>query len=192
MTRLYRHRVNTIAALETVPMEQGIEFDLRSDGDRIIVTHDPFTDGPKLDEFLSHVGPRPCIFNVKCEGIEEAALASAARHGIDDLFLLDCSLPAMVKLIRRGESRLAVRWSEFEPAELAARFAGKVRWVWIDCFTDFPADDAAWRNIEAAFRTCVVSPELQGHEGESGARLRNALAGHRIDAACTKRPELWR
>jgi hypothetical protein len=56
--RLYRHRVNTIDALESTAPELGIELDLRSDGDRVIVTHDPFTDGPTIEEFFPKIPPR--------------------------------------------------------------------------------------------------------------------------------------
>jgi hypothetical protein len=48
--RIYQHRVNTVDGLRAVPLGLGVEFDLRSDGDRVIVTHDPFTDGPRLEE----------------------------------------------------------------------------------------------------------------------------------------------
>ena len=46
--RVYRHRVNTLADLETVPGDMGIEFDLRSSGNDVLVTHDPFTTGPTI------------------------------------------------------------------------------------------------------------------------------------------------
>ena len=190
--RIYQHRVNTIDALRAVPLELGVEFDLRSDGDRVIVTHDPFTDGPRLEEYLPHVGPRPCIFNVKCEGIEDHALALAAKHGIDDLFLLDVSLPAAVKLGRRGESRVAIRWSEYEPAALAERWRGLARWLWVDCFSAWPDDNAQWASLARDFSVCLVSPELQGHEADVIPAWRASLAGRAVHAVCSKRPDLWR
>ena len=78
-THLYQHRVNTIEALSAVPPDLGVEFDLRSDGNRIIVAHDPFTDGPTIEEFLPHLGSRRCIVNVKCEGIESAVQGTRSR-----------------------------------------------------------------------------------------------------------------
>ena len=191
MLRIYRHRVNTIADLDATPASLGIEFDLRSDGSRVIVTHDPFTDGPKIEEFFPRIGKRPCIFNVKCEGIEERVGSLAKAHGIEDYFFLDLSIPAAVKLWRKGEKRIGVRYSEIEPVEAALAWAGKAEWAWVDCFTDFPADEIAWRKIAEAFRVCLVSPELQGHGVEAIASARKRLAGRTYHAACSKRPDLW-
>ena len=191
MLRIYRHRVNTIADLDATPMSLGIELDLRSDGDRVIVTHDPFTDGPTIEEFFPHVGPRPCIFNVKCEGIEERVVSLAAKHAIDDFFFLDLSVPATVKLVRKGERRIGVRYSEFEPIEGVLAWTGKASWAWVDCFTDFPRDPVAWAKLAAAFRVCLVSPELQGHGTEAIASAREKLANLTYHAACSKRPDLW-
>lgn len=191
MLRVYRHRVNTLAELDAVPAGYGVEFDLRSDGDRVIVTHDPFTDGPRIEEFFPRVGARPCIFNVKCEGVEARVLDAAARCGIDDFFFLDLSVPAAVKLARSGETRVAVRYSEYEPAEAVLAWADRARWVWVDCFGRYPDDAADWARIADRFRVCLVSPELQGHGADAIAPWRAALAPRRFDAVCTKRPELW-
>jgi len=192
MARIYQHRVNTIDALEKVPVELGIEFDLRSDGDRVIVTHDPFTDGPTIEEFFPRIGPRPCIFNVKCEGIEAKVADLASRLGIEDYFFLDCSVPAAVKLWRAGNRRVAVRFSELEPAEGVLAWANKASWVWVDCFTRFPIEEATWTRIASALKVCLVSPELQGHDAEADQRLRASLQGLRWDAVCTKKPDTWK
>ena len=191
MPMFFRHRVNTIDALENVPLGQGIELDLRSDGDRVVVTHDPFTDGPTIEEFFPKVGPRPCIFNVKCEGIEARVLAEAARASITNFFFLDLSVPAAVKLWRQGETRFAVRYSEYEPAEGVLAWKGRAAWVWVDCFSAWPADESAWARIADDFRVCLVSPELQGHGVDSIARFRAGLGARRWDAACSKRVDLW-
>ncbi|MFO0669375.1 MAG: hypothetical protein U0235_07090 [Polyangiaceae bacterium] len=194
MVRIYRHRVNALEGLEALAqanVADGIEFDLRSDGDRVIVTHDPFTDGPTIETFFPRIGRRPCIFNVKCEGIEERVAALAAAHGLDDYFFLDCSVPAAMKLARRGETRVAVRYSEVEPAEAVLAWEGKAQWVWVDCFTRFPTEPAAWARIAERFKICLVSPELQAHDAAADARLRESLTGLRYDAVCTKKPERW-
>jgi hypothetical protein len=191
MPTLFAHRVNTIEALQKVPETLGIEFDLRSDGDRVIVTHDPFTEGPTIEEFFPHVGPRPCIFNVKCEGIEARVLAEAAKAKITEFFFLDLSIPAAVKLWRQGETRIAVRYSELEPFEGVLAWAGRATWAWVDCFEAWPADPAAWARVAERFKVCLVSPELQGHGTDAIARFRAGLGARRWDAACTKRPDLW-
>lgn len=189
--RLYRHRVNTVTDLATVPEDMGIEFDLRSSGNDVLVTHDPFTEGPTIEEFFPRIGRRPCIFNVKCEGIEARVRELAARHGIEDWFMLDLSVPAAVKLVRMGEKRIAVRYSEMEPVEGVLAWKGRASWVWVDCFDRFPVEEPAWSSIASAFKVCLVSPELQGHTGEKFDALKASLACRRYDAVCTKTPARW-
>ena len=191
MPRVYRHRINTLEALASLPADVGLEFDLRSSGNDVLITHDPFTTGPTIEEFFPKIGARPCIFNVKCEGIEERVGKLAAAHGISDYFFLDCSVPAAVKLTRAGERRFAVRYSEMEPKAAALAWAGKAEWLWVDCFKSFPGDDADWLELGKQFRICLVSPELQGHDAETFSRLRAQIAHRQFDAICTKDPSRW-
>lgn len=189
--RFYRHRVNTVRELGELDPDLGIEFDLRDDGTRVIVAHDPFVPGPTLDEFFPAIGGRPCIFNVKSEGIEEYVLEAARIHGIQDFFFLDLTVPAAMKLAQSGEDRLAVRYSEVEPVEAVLAWRGKARWVWVDCFTRWPLDESAWSRIRESFRICLVSPELQRHGEEAVRAFRSDLGARRYDAVCTKAPGLW-
>lgn len=191
MVSLYKHRINTLSALSEVPETMGIEFDLRSDGDRVIVTHDPFTDGPTIEEYFPKIGRRPCIFNVKCEGIEARVRELAKLHGIEDYFMLDLSVPAAVKLWRAGEKRMAVRYSEIEPVESVLAWKGKADWIWVDCFTAFPGDAKTWEELAKHFRLCLVSPELQAHDAAAKATLMESLKGRTFHAVCTKVPADW-
>lgn len=191
MLRLYKHRINTLEGLASVPPGLGIEFDLRSSGDDVLVTHDPFTDGPRIEAFFPMIGARPCIFNVKCEGIEARVAELARLHGITDYFFLDTSVPAAMKLVRAGEKRFAVRYSEVEPLEAVMAWKGLAEWVWVDCFTTFPGSPETFRMLSESFKICLVSPELQGHSAEADLELRRALEGRTYHAVCTKLPERW-
>src|SRR5207244_4131538 len=113
-----------------------------------------FTSGPTIEEYFPRIGKRPCIFNVKCEGIEERVRHLAKQHAIEDYFFLDCSVPAAVKLWRAGETRMAVRYSELEPLEGVLAWKGKARWVWVDCFTRFPLEEPGWAQIAESFQIC--------------------------------------
>jgi hypothetical protein len=116
-------------------------------------------------------------------------------RGIVDYFFLDQSFPFLIKWSIAGEPRCAMRVSEFENIETALTLAGKVDWVWVDCFTNFPlSHEDAKRLKNSGFRLCLVSPELQGRNAEieipKFARLL-AERGIEADAVCTKRPDLW-
>ena len=193
---LVRHRRNTAEELRATPTEYGVELDLRSHGDRLIVHHDAFVDGEDFERWLDDYRHRLLILNVKEEGLEQRLIALMRERGIEDWFFLDQSFPFLIRTARAGESRCAVRVSEFESIDTALTLAGQVRWIWVDCFTRFPLDRAQAERLHAAgFARCLVSPELQGRDATTEIpALRALLAREGIvaDAVCTKEPDLWR
>ncbi len=192
---LIAHRRNTVTELEATPVSYGIEVDLRSQGDRLVIHHDPFVAGEDFETWITAYRHGTLILNVKEEGLEARLIDAMERHRVASWFFLDQSFPFLVKWSRMGERRCAVRVSEFETMETALTLAGRIDWVWVDCFTRFPIDGRdATRLQQAGFRLCLVSPELQGRPAEVEIpALRALLADEGIvaDAVCTKRPELW-
>lgn len=185
------HRVNTLEGLREVPSHRGVEIDVRDyDGD-LVLAHDPLEGGVRLDDFLRACDHALVIFNVKCAGLEDPVLELARRRGVERFFFLDVSGPALVALSQGGERRVAVRYSEHEPIEFALAFAGRVDWVWVDCFTRLPLDPASHRRLAEHFRLCLVSPELQGHPRATVQDYRRQLDGLPVDAVCTDFPEDW-
>ncbi len=191
-----RHRRNTLEELRATDPALGIEVDIRSHGERLIIHHDAFVDGEDFERWLDGYRHRLLILNVKEEGLEARLMALMRERGIEDWFFLDQSFPFLVRTARAGESRCAVRVSEFESVDTALALAGLVRWVWVDCFTRFPLDRAQAARLHAAgFALCLVSPELQGRDAATAIpALRAQLAAEGIapDAVCTKEPALWR
>jgi hypothetical protein len=192
---LIAHRRNTTEQLRATPTDQGIEVDIRSEGQRLIIHHDPFAAGEDFEEWIKAYRHRLLILNTKEEGLEQRLLAIMARHGIADFFFLDQSFPFLIKTARTGETRCAVRLSEFETIETVMSLAGLVRWVWVDCFTRFPLTGAQAATLsEAGFQLCLVSPELQGRTDPAEiVAMRALLAREGIvpEAVCTKTPSLW-
>lgn len=192
---LVRHRRNTLDELRATDPSLGIEVDIRSHGSRLIIHHDAFVDGEDFERWLDGYRHRLLILNVKEEGLEDRLIALMRERGIEDWFFLDQSFPFLVKTARRGEARCAVRVSEFESIDTAMTLAGKVRWIWVDCFTRFPLDGAQAAALQAAgFSLCLVSPELQGRDATTEIpALRELLAREGIapEAVCTKEPALW-
>lgn len=189
------HRRNTQAELQSTPARHGVEVDIRTHGDRLIVAHDPFVQGEDFREWILAYRHALLILNVKEEGLEAALLEIMRERGISQYFFLDQSFPFLVRTARQGEKRCAVRVSEFESVETALALAGLVEWVWVDCFTRFPlsADDAEQLRA-AGMKLCLVSPELQGrHDPEDVVALRRQLQAMHADiaAVCTKYPDRW-
>ncbi|MDN0076834.1 phosphatidylinositol-specific phospholipase C/glycerophosphodiester phosphodiesterase family protein [Crenobacter sp. SG2303] len=193
--KLIFHRRNTVSDLMATDSKYGVEVDIRSEGDRLIIHHDPCMPGEHFDEWINAYRHGTLILNVKEEGLEARLISLMESKSISDYFFLDQSFPFLVKWSNAGEHRCAVRISEFESIETALNLAGKVDWVWVDCFTHFPLNEQNARRLkDAGFKLCLVSPELQGRDPEieifqlaSLLKERNILA----DAVCTKRPDLW-
>ena len=186
------HRVNTVDNLRDTPTEYGVEIDLRDRGDRLILQHDPFGDGEDFEEYLRHYNHGLLILNIKSERIEHRVLELVHRANVRDYFFLDCSFPMIRSLVREGEQRIAMRFSELEPVESALAMAGQVRWVWVDCFTRMPLDERTYGLLKRHFKLCAVSPELQGRDAATIASYSQQLIQFPVDAVCTKRPDLWR
>lgn len=193
--KLISHRRNTLSELLATDSKYGIEVDIRSKGDRLIIHHDPFVAGESFDEWIDAYRHGTLILNVKEEGLEARLIALMQSKGITDYFFLDQSFPFLIKWAKAGEHRCAVRVSEFESIETALTLAGRVDWVWVDCFTKFPLiEDDAVRLKNAGFKLCLVSPELQGRNAEIEIpQLADLLKARNIEseAVCTKRPDLW-
>jgi hypothetical protein len=180
-----KHRINT---LEPGDSSLGIEFDVREGpGGTILVTHDPWTSGPELAAFLAVHRHTFYIVNIKCEGIEYEVLRLLKDANIENFFLLDCSFPMIHKLSLKGETRLALRFSEYEEFR---RMQGRAQWVWVDVFSRIPLGPKDCDELHAlGYKLCLVSPELQ-QQPEKLETYKQVLEGH-LDMVCTKFPEKW-
>jgi hypothetical protein len=189
------HRINTRAQLEATPNHFGVEIDLRSYGSDLVLHHDPFERGELLDDWLTAFNHKTLILNVKEEGLEPYLIQRMADIGCEDYFFLDQSFPFLVRFAQAAKGRSAVRFSEFESIDTVLALAGKVDWVWVDCFTRLPLDEESAARLKVAgFKLCLVSPELQGRDAEvaiADMRAEVGALGLRPDAICTKRADLW-
>ena len=192
---LIAHRRNTITELRATPVKYGVEVDIRSQGSRLVIHHDPLVNGESFEDWIEAYRHGTLILNVKEEGLEDALLGIVARRQIEKFFFLDQSFPFLMRYANRGERRCAVRVSEYESIETALTLAGRIDWAWIDCFTRFPIDSAQARRLrQGGFRLCLVSPELQGRDAATGIPALRALLKElavTAEAVCTKRPDLW-
>ena len=190
------HRINDPKKLAAINPEFGVEMDIHAFGSRLVVHHDAMKTGPGLEEWLDSYSHKFCIFNIKEEGVEELVRDMVLDRGINDFFMLDLSFPALFKMIRSGESRVAIRVSEYEAVYSALTLAGLVDWVWLDVFRGFPINKVDFDALKTAgFQLCLVSPELHGGNRTSDeiAPMKARLLEQEIciDAVCTKAPDLW-
>ena len=188
------HRRNTLELLKSTEIKYGVEVDIRSSGNSLIIHHDPFVSGSDFNEWINSYCHGTLILNVKEEGLEERLISLMHSKGINDYFFLDQSYPFLIKWSSAGERRCAVRVSEFRSVENALNLAGKIEWVWVDCFTRFPLTNSEFKTLkDAGFKICLVSPELQGRNAEKEIQkcLTYSLIKIDADAICTKYPVIW-
>lgn len=189
------HRINTISQLKKTDRRLGIEVDVRSFGDRLIIHHDPYLIGEDFQEWLKYFDHRTLILNVKEEGLEEKLIKLMKKKSISDYFFLDQSIPFLVKWSMNGHKKSAVRFSEYEDLKTTLAFKNQVDWVWVDCFNFFPLTyEISLTLSKSGFKICLVSPELQGRDKEVEIPiLAKFLKENKIiyNAICTKDPKLW-
>lgn len=189
------HRINSKELLMKTPFEFGVEVDIRSNNNKLIMHHDPFQEGELFEEWLSFYKHGTLILNVKEEGLEDSLLKLMKRNNINNFFFLDQSFPFLRKTALSGEKRCAVRISEYEHIKTALSLSGLIEWAWIDCFTDFPLNSKDQKLLkDAGFKLCIVSPELQGRKDRNHVlEFQSKLESLDIfgDAVCTKYPDLW-
>jgi hypothetical protein len=189
------HRRNTKNLLLDTDKKYGIEIDLRSYKNEIILHHDPFKEGHLFNDWIKHYDHGTLILNVKEEGLEIEVESVLKKACIENYFFLDQSFPFLIYSANRGQKNCAVRYSEFESIETVLSLSKKISWVWVDCFTKYILDYQTSKILnDNGFRICLVSPELQGRDSESEIiTVAKTITEQNIfvDAICTKIPNLW-
>lgn len=183
------HRVNSVAQLRKLPKEYGVELDLRDGLDgRIYIQHNPFEPGEDFETYLERYHHGTMILNIKSERIELKILEMLPMYDVKSYFFLDSSFPMIWLLSNQGEKNVALRISEAEGLDTARNMAGKVGWIWVDCFTRIPIGKKEADELHSlGYKLCMVSPELEGREQDIEVyREQLELQEIAMDAVCTK------
>ena len=191
---IIHHRRNSINLLKNTDIRFGVEIDIRSWKDKLIINHDPFKKGIELTKWLEFYNHKILVLNIKEEGLEKEVIKLMNKFNISNFFFLDQSMPFLINTIKSGESRSSLRVSNYEILENVLNFEGKIDWVWIDIFESIPLKKSDFKTLnKLGFKTCLVSPELQGY-GESMLKtVQDFLKRENIylDAVCTRYPTKW-
>ena len=182
------HRINTIVDLQKIKPKYGVEIDIRAWGSNLVLSHEPFKNGEKLDDYLDKYNHGTLILNIKEAGIEEQVLKFVReRPQIKNYFLLDVEFPYLYRASREGEKNIAIRFSEDESIKTVKNYVGKVDWVWIDTNTQLPLNE---KNIKVLkeFKKCLVCPERWGRPSDiEGYKISLEKNNFSIDAVMTEK-----
>ena len=188
------HRRNTIDQLISTPNNYGVEIDIRSFKDELIIQHDPFLKGENFKNWIKFYNHGTLILNIKEEGLEQKILMILKENNINSFFFLDQSIPMVLDTIRKGENRIALRVSEYESFENVIKLKENIKWIWIDMFTEFPLSLEEYKELKKTkLKLCLVSPELQLLNNQKISNLKKYFIQNNIifDAVCTKKPSYW-
>tara|TARA_Y100000389_G_C17454056_1_gene516831 strand:+ start:1017 stop:1604 length:588 start_codon:yes stop_codon:yes gene_type:complete len=152
------HRINKIKDLKLLPKNFGAEVDIRSNGSKIILNHEPFKKGDEFKNYLENYKHKTLVLNLKEAGFENEIIRLVKKFRIKSYFLLDVEMPYMYKATNSGQKNIAVRFSEYEPIDLVKNFKNKLKWIWIDTPTKLPIDKKNLKII-SYFKSCLVCPE---------------------------------
>ena len=159
------HKVNTVKKLKTVPIEYGIEIDIRIENNSLCLSHDPIIDFNtvcKLDDLLTEFNHRFIVANIKDTGIEMRAIETIVEK-TENFFLLDFEIPFLFKKNKSIKKFLSVRYSQFEKIKKNSLILNYVDWLWVDTFEKFPINENNLK-ILPNVKKCIVSPERWGRE----------------------------
>lgn len=190
-----KHRQNRIDQLKKLDITYGTEIDVRSYAKQIVLSHESFKENVKFEKWLKYYNHKFLIINVKEEGIEKKLISILKKNKIKNYFLLDVTIPMIIKLNKVNFFNIAIRISEYENLSNINKFNIMNKWVWIDTFNN--KIPISLRNIinlkRKSYKLCLVSPELIYKRKKSIDKiiLKNIKLINKFDAICTKFPSYW-
>ncbi len=188
------HRINSVESLKKIPRNLGVEVDLRDYHDRLVLAHDPFSNGDDFERYLKYFKHQFLVLNIKSERIEYRVLELLKKYRIKNYFFLDSSFPMIYALTKKRVRNIAVRFSEIESLNTVLALKKKVQWVWVDCFTKVPLTQKDYRILKKnQFKLCLTSPDLLGREQDI-EKYKKYFQKEKIvfDAICSKIDNLHR
>lgn len=195
--KIYSHRRNSKEELISTPAKFGVEIDIRSVENDLILQHDPFTGGTLFTDWLGHYSHSGLILNLKEDGLESQLLTILKDREIEDFFFLDQSYPSMIRSLKNNlANRVAARSSEYESLDSIMSLPQHPSYIWCDSF------DGNWSHLiptmsyskEIGSVCVIVSPELQSRQNpEEILEIKGMLSVNVSNdiAVCTKNPWQW-
>ncbi len=140
----------------------GTETDLRDQGGKVVISHDPPT-GPvlSLDDVLEmhrELAPDTTLaLNVKADGLQTWVREALERNATRKAFVFDMSVPDTLGYIA-ARVPIYARQSEYEPEPA---FELESAGVWLDAFKgEWYSRDIIEAQMARGKSVCFVSPEL--------------------------------
>ena len=187
------HRVNKSSDLKNTPSNLGIEVDIRSNGEELIIHHDPFKKGELFTTWIKSYKHKLIVLNVKEEGLENKILKILKKNKIKNYFFHDQTFSSLLK--SKKKMNVSLRYSEYEDLKKTDELFDNIKWLWIDNFNEIKLKNKFYFFLKKKkVKICIVSPELVNKNRLNEIKklfLYFKRNNFFIDAVCTKNPEIW-
>ena len=94
------------------------------------------------------------------------------------------------------KTKVSIRHSEYEELKKKDYLFKKIKWVWLDNFTEIQLTKKFYGYLKSKkVKIRIVSPELvkKSRENEIKKLVKNLKKNKfKLDAVCTKKPNLWK
>ena len=190
---IIKHRVNNSKDLKKLNPEYAVEVDLRSNNNNIYLHHDPFKKGELFSKWIKKFNHKLIVLNVKEEGLENNILKILKKNKVQNFFFHDQTFSSLLK--NMSKTKVSIRYSEFEELKKANKLFVKIKWLWIDNFSEIRIKKKFYMLLKSKkVKICLVSPELIKNNRVNEIKkiiLYFKKNKFKINAVCTKKPELW-
>ena len=188
--QIIQHRINEISSAVSKNDFAGIELDVRTFGNEIVCSHDPFIEGEYLSKMLKKYKHKKIIVNVKEDGLVSYIESRYNPNNIYDLLYLDVGTPEIETT--KIYNKIFLRISEYENYSKNS-YSSKFEWVWLDSFNSIWFENELIDELSKNYKVCLVSPELQIQNNESINDFKEYLksVNYTPDFICTKYPDQW-
>ena len=151
------HRVNKTKELKKINHSYGVEIDIRSYNNKLILNHEPYDDGDDLESYLKEYKHGSLILNIKEAGIEKDVLKLVQNYSIKNYFFLDVEFPFILNSYYENIKDIAIRLSYYESFDHLNKFQGFFKWIWLDSykFCNFSKEEIKILNKS---KICFVCP----------------------------------
>ena len=111
---IIKHRQNFNLKQVNKKIISGVEIDIRIFNGEIVLQHDPFKSGENFQNWIKKYNLNLLIINVKEEGLEEHIKDIMEKEKVNNYFILDETIPFIIKYCSLGYSKFALRVSRWE------------------------------------------------------------------------------
>jgi hypothetical protein len=185
---------NTEVAFErSFSLGFGTETDLRDRNGELVIAHDLSTESDLsfkvfCDIYLKNTGKLLLAINIKADGLATKLKESLERHGINNYFLFDMSVPDLRVSLAAG----LICFTRVSDVETEPCYYGACKGIWLDGFySDWYRSKDLFQFLRDGKQVCLVSSELHKRDPMPLWRMLKDAGMHREPqfTLCTDRPE---